>query len=429
MTALPHAPSWYAATAPVAQRYDVLDGDARVDVAIVGAGFTGLSAALELAARGLRVAVLESHYAGWGASGRNGGQIVTGYNKEMSTIARMVGREAARELWAMNEEAKGLIHERVARHRIDCELKPGYVFAAAKQSHVEDLKASLEEWHELGYTQAHLVGAKDVPKLVNTNRYYGAVIDSGSGQLHPLKYALGLARAARDAGAAIYEETEVTRLDTGSPNRLATARGTVTADHVILAGNAYLPGLSPAVSRQVRSRVMPVATYIIATEELAAERAAALIPSGFAIADVNFVLNYYRLSSDHRMLFGGRVSYSGYHRPGLAALLKKSMTDLFPSLADTGIDYCWGGNVAITINRLPHLGRLTPTVYFAQGFSGHGVALTGMAGRVMAEAVAGQAGRFDVFAAIRHRPFPGGRLFRMPLLVLAMAWYRLKDRL
>lgn len=417
--------SWYAATSLARPEHPPLDGDLSVDVCIVGAGYTGLSAALHLAGRGYDVAVLEAERVGWGASGRNGGQIVTGYNKSMGTIARMVGREDAARLWGMGEEAKRLVADLVERHRIDCGLKWGYLFAGLKPRHLADLREMQEEWRDgYGYDRARLVDREEMAGMVAARGYLGGLYDTGGGQLHPLNYALGLGRAAVGAGARIFERTRVLRIDTGAQPAAHTSTGTVRARHMVLAGNAYLGRVAPPLA----AKVMPVGTYMIATEPLGENRAKGLIPSDAAVADINFVLNYYRRSHDHRLLFGGGVSYSGLDRPGLETSLRRTMLRYFPQLDDVRIDYCWGGHVAITMDRLPHFGRLGPATYFAHGYSGHGVALTGLAGKLMAEAIAGTAERFDVFARLPHASFPGGPA-RTPMLVLAMLWYRLRDLL
>ena len=433
MTVPGHVDSWYAASADIPPLRPPLAGETRCDVAVVGGGFTGLSAALTLAERGYDVVLLEARRIGWGASGRNGGQIVTAYNRSMEEIAGLVGPEDARRLWDMGEESKDILRDRVARHGIDCDLKWGYLLAALKRRHLAELHETAAEWASYGYHFARMVTRSDVRSLVGAPRYVGGLLDSGSGQLHPLKYALGLAEAAKAAGVRIHEDSAVDRLDRNGAASdgavLHTDGGSVRADFIVLAGNAYLPALSPDIDTTLRPAIMPTATYMIATEPLDPERAERVLPSDLAVADVNFVLNYYRLSADRRMLFGGGVSYSTLERPGLANALARRMTHYLPDMEGARIDHVWGGNVAITLNRLPHFGRAAPNVFFAHGFSGHGVALTGLAGQLLAEAVAGAAERFDVFARIPHRPFPGGRLLRMPALVLAMMWYRLRDLL
>jgi gamma-glutamylputrescine oxidase len=421
-----HIRSWYADTANPHPRHAPLEGDLRCDVCVVGGGYTGLTAALELAEHGFDVVLLEARQIGWGASGRNGGQIITGYNKSMEAIESWVGREDARRLWEFGEEAKTLLAERVERHRIACDLTWGYAHAAVKPRHLRDVEAMEQEMrNRYGYDRIRRLDRAAMAELVGSEAYVGGLYDSGSGHLHPLNYALGLADACRAAGVRIFEDTAVTRINTGAEPSAQTATGTVRARFLVLGGNAYLGGVAPALAPMI----MPVATYIIATEPLGAERAAALLPTGIAVSDMNFVLNYFRRSPDHRLLFGGGVSYSGLDQPGLKAVLRAKMLKIFPQLRDARVEYCWGGNVAITMNRMPHLGRLSPTCYFAHGYSGHGVALTGMAGRTIAEAIRGTAERFDVFARIPHRPFPGGRRLRMPALVLAMLWFRMRDLL
>ncbi|MFY8092985.1 MAG: NAD(P)/FAD-dependent oxidoreductase [Niveispirillum sp.] len=420
---MPHAPSWYAATAHPAPARPPLVGDVSTDVCIVGGGYTGLVTAIELAGKGMSVTILEAESVGWGASGRNGGQLITGFNKGIADIEGWVGKADARHLWDMSEEAKTMLCDMVERHGIDCDLKWGYLLAALKPRHMTGLAEHHAELEGVGYDRMRMVGREEIRSMVATDAYLGGLFDAGSGHLHPLNYALGLAVAAEKLGVHIHEGSRVVRVDTGSAPKAFTATGTVSAKFLVLAGNAYLGDVCPPI----RAQVMPAGTYIIGTERMEAERAQALIPSDIAVADVNFVLNYYRRSKDNRFLFGGGVSYSGFDRPDLKQSLRRTMLKYFPQLADVGVDYCWGGYVAITMNRMPHLGRVSPTTYFAQGYSGHGLALTAIAGRVMAEAIAGQAGRFDLFARVPHRAFPGPPGLKMPALVLGMLWYRLQD--
>ena len=429
--AAPWPRSWYAASARPWTPRPPLTGEAETDVAVVGGGFTGLSSALELAERGYRVTLLEAARIGFGASGRNGGHIATGYNPSMAAIERLVGREDAGHLWQLYEGSKALIAQRVARHRIDCDLRWGYLLAAVKPRHQRALAGTLTEWRErYGYPYGRLLDRDETRAMVDSPRYVGGLFDEGGGQLHPLNYALGLAGAAEAAGARLHEGTAVVDVTPGDRPVCRTPQGRLRARvGVVLAGNAYLHPPSPAARRIMRARIMPVGTYMIATEPLGAARARALIPADVAVADLMFVLNYYRLSADRRLLFGGLVNYSGVERAGLMRRLRRTMLHYFPGLADLAVDHAWGGNVAITRNRLPHLGRLDRNILFAQGFSGNGVALTGMAGRVMAEALAAGAERFDVFARLPHGRFPGGRALRVPALVLAMAWLRLRDLL
>lgn len=420
------ARSWYADTANPQTRHPPLEGELHCDVCVVGGGYTGLMTALELAEHGYDVALLEAETVGWGASGRNGGQIITGYNKAMATIERWVGAADARRLWDLGEEAKTLLAERVRRHAIACDLTWGFLYAATKARHMADVAEIEQEMRErYGYRQARALDRAGARSVVRSDSYVGGLFDEGSGHLHPLNYAIGLAGAAAAAGVRLFENSRVTAIDTGPAPSATTADGRVRARFLVLAGNAYLGTLVPTLS----SHIMPVATYLIATEPLGADSAASLLPGNAAVSDMNFVLNYFRRSADHRLLFGGGVSYSGLDTPGLKALMRSKMLAVFPELRDAAVTHFWGGNVAITVNRMPQLGRLSPTTYVAHGYSGHGVALAGIAGRVMAEAIRGTAERFDVFTRLPHPAFPGGRRLRTPALVLAMLWFRLRDLL
>lgn len=420
-----HVESYYAATANDAPEYPELAGEVRADVCVVGGGYAGLSTALNLAERGFDVALVEARRVGWGGSGRNGGQICTGFASGMRKIAGWVGRDDARKLFALAEEGKAIIRERVARHKIDCDLTWGYFHAAAKARHLAGLAKRRDYLaREFGYHDTRLAeGPEEVARYVNSRAYVGGLYEGGAGHLHPLNYCLGLARAAEGAGVRIFEGSQVARLEYGARPRAHCAAGCVAADYLVLCGNAYLGDLEP----RIRGKVMPVGTYIGATEGLGQNRARALIPGNLAVSDCNFVLNYYRLAPEHRLLFGGRVSYSTLVPPNLARAMRAKMLAVFPDLADVRFAYTWGGFVAITVERTPHLGRLGANVYFAHGFSGQGVAMTGVAGKILAEAIAGQAERFDLMARLPHTTFPGGRLLRTPTLALAMLWYRMRD--
>lgn len=419
------APSWYEDSAGAWTRQSPLRGEQRADVVILGAGLTGLSAALELRARGLDVVLLEAHQAGWGASGRSGGQVIFGYGCEQSRLRRLLGAADARRLFDWSIEGVQLIGERCAAHGIDCDFHAGHAHAAILPRQVDELKhwqADLEEHCGYSGTELHIGAA--AREWVASARYRALLVDPRSGHLHPLAYTRGLARAALAAGVRLHEGSAVTAVEPGTEVLLRTAQGgQVRAPFAVLAGNAWLGRLLPALER----RIMPVGTYIAATQPLEPQRAQALIARRMAVADINFVLDYFRLSADHRLLFGGRVSYSGVDPPALGAKLRRRMLQVFPDLHDTGFSHIWGGLVDITMNRAPDFGRIGPNLYYAQGFSGHGIAATGLAGRVLAEAIAGQAGRLDVFGRIAHRTFPGGRWLRTPMLMLAMLAFRLRD--
>jgi gamma-glutamylputrescine oxidase len=425
MLAPAHIDSYYAATAPVTALRPALAGTVECDVCVVGGGIAGCSAALHLAERGFKVVLLEEHRIGWGASGRNGGQALPGVASQ-ARLERFIGRNEARAVWDTTVEGLALMRELIARYSIDCHWVDGHMQTAVKPRHESELREELEILRgQYGYNSVRLMARDEVASVIASKRYLSALYDVNSGHLHPLLYTLGLASAAEQLGARLFEGSRALALADGTHARVRTAQGEVRARHVVLCGNVYLGSTAPALS----SKIMAVATYIVATERLGAERARALIANNAAVSDSNWVLDYFRRSADHRLLFGGRVNYSGLSKFDAPSATRARMVRVFPQLADVKIEFSWGGDVDITMNRAPHFGRLAPNVYFLQGFSGHGIVLTGIAGKLVADAIAGTAERFDVFARIPHRNFPGGAALRRPALVLAMLYYRIKDML
>jgi gamma-glutamylputrescine oxidase len=423
--------SYYAASAAPGAAHPALEGAAACDVAVVGGGLAGVSAALDLAERGFGVVLLEAHEIGWGASGRNGGQAIHGLACEQSTIEAQLGLDDSRRIWALSLEALDLLRQRIQRHAIDCDWRDGYLGLATTPGKGAALARWADDMHARYGFDLRRIAPLDMGSWIASPRFHSGVFDPRSGHLHPLKYIRGLARAAVQAGVRIHEHSAVRGLVPGTPVTLRTARGELRAQRVLLAGNVYMEGLDSRLA----ARVMPVGTYIACTAVLGQARAEALIPSRAAVCDTNFVLDYFRLTADDRLLYGGRVSYSTRTPRQLARAMQARMVQTFPQLAGVRVDFAWGGFVDITMNRAPDFGRLPhPTgaaenIYYLQGFSGHGLALTGLAGRLVAEALAGDAQRFDVFARLRHRDFPGGRLLRTPALVLGMAAFRLRDML
>lgn len=401
-----------------------LEGRHRVDVCVIGGGVTGCSAALHLAARGYRVKLLEARTIGWGASGRSGGHVLPGLGVGMDVVSGALGLDAARRIWEMTREAVTLTEFLVAEHDIPCELTHGYVHAAVTRRHVRQYR----QWQErmaadYDYTGLRWLDRTALREHVDSDYYIGGVHEPAGAHLHPLNYTLGLARAAREAGADLHEQSPVTRIETGDPVRVQTATGQVEADFLVLGCNAYLEELQP----DLRAKIMPVSNYIIATEPLSDEQVAHTLPRNDAVADANFVLDYYRLSGDRRLVYGGQVSYDGREPRNLRARMEAKMARLFPVLRGVRIDYMWGGWVGITLNRFPHFGRVGRNVLFAHGYSGQGMAMAGLAGKLVTEAISGQTERFDLFARMRHRDFPGGRRLRTPLLVLATNFYKMRD--
>lgn len=417
-----YPPSYYAATATPPAPRPALQGARRADVCIIGAGYTGLSAALHLAERGYSVIVLEAHRVGFGASGRNGGQVSPGQRIEQDAIEGMVGQDDARKLWDIGLESRDLVRDLIARYDMDCPFNPGVIHADWHARDVPHAHAYAEKLaRDYEYHEIEPLDHAAIQQIVKSAAYQGGTLDRGAGHLHPLRFAFGLARAAQTAGAKICEGSLVVDIQQGATVKVQTQTGHVEADHVLLAANGYMGGLVP----QVAAKVMPINNFIIATEPLAPDT---VLSRDVAVADSKFVINYFRLSEDGRLLFGGGESY-GYRFPDIVKTVRKPMLEVFPQLKDTRIDYSWGGTLAITMTRLPCFMRLSPNVLSASGYSGHGVAMATMAGKIMAAAIAGQSEQFDTMARVRLPSFPGGRALRSPVLVMAMTWFALRDRL
>ena len=423
-------PSYYEHTRNIQTTYEGLAGDISADVVVIGGGLTGCSSALHLAQNGVDVALVESRHIGWGASGRSGGQIINGYACETDVLEKMLGQDLAQELWQHSVQAVEYTRELVDKHSIDCDLTMGYIHAGVKPRQAKNL----EEWAEdlsknYGYEVMTYLDKHELKAILNSDLYAGGVFDSGSGHLHPLNYCVGLGHAASMAGVKIYERTRVKnvaqKVSSGTNSKVVQCdSGSISCQQVIYACNAYIDGLAPEIS----SKTMPVGTYIVATEPLKEEVALSLISNRAAIADTNFVLDYFRLSADNRLLFGGRVSYSTLQPRGLTDSLRKRMLRVFPQLQGVKIEFSWGGYVSITQNRAPSVGQMKNGGWYAQGYSGHGMALTGYMGNLLASAILGERDQIEVFEKISHTKFPGGKLLRTPALVAAMGYYKLKDR-
>jgi gamma-glutamylputrescine oxidase len=421
--------SYYEASVQRAAALPALAGSHHADVVVIGGGFAGLCCALDLRKAGYSVVLLEADRVGSGASGRNGGQFIVGVASGQAPFEAQGGHAMSRRVWDMSLEAVALLKERVSEHRIACDLATGYLTVADSPRKVRALQADAEALErDYGFSTRWLQGA-DLQTQIQSAHYLGATWEPVSGHLHPLKYVLGLLAAAQAAGVQVFEHSVVTGLQRGATVTAQTANGTVRANFAVLAGNCALPEWGPQVAPELRSRIMPVGTYVVGTEPLGEALVASLLPGNSAVCDNNFAVDYFRRSADQRLLFGGGVSYSTATPRHLSATMHRRMCRVFPQLAKTRLEYVWGGFVDITMNRAPDFGRIGDNVYYLQGFSGHGVALTGLAGRLAAQAIAGQAERLDVFARMQHRSFPGGRWLRTPSLVLGMAYHQLKDLL
>lgn len=427
MPSTDHARSYYRATANALTERPALGADLTADVCVIGGGFTGVNTAIELAQRGLSVILLEARRIGWGASGRNGGQLIRGIGHDVSGFAKYVGGEGVRYLERAGIDSVALVGERIREHNIDCDLRWGFCELANTPAQFAAFKGEQAHLAALGYAhETRLVGPQDMPQVVGSAVYAGGLVDMGSGHLHPLNLVLGEAQLAESLGVRIFEHTEVLELIHGDRVQVRCAGGSVRADHLVLACNAHLEELEPRLS----GKVLPAGSYIIATEPLSEAMANQLIPQNLALCDQKVGLDYYRLSADRRLLFGGACHYSGRDPADIAAYMQPKMLKVFPQLAHTGIEFQWGGKIGITANRFPQVGRLKqyPNVFYAQGYSGHGLNVTHWCARLLAEGIhAGHSTGLDIFSQVPHMTFPGGKALRSPLLALGMLWYRLRE--
>ena len=420
-----HAASWYAASANDHTPRPALEGTLEADVCIIGAGFTGISAALELSERGYKVIVLEATRVGFGASGRNGGQIVNGYSRDLETIARRYGPEKAARLGEMSLEGGNIIRERVAKYDIACDLVAGGFFAAFTPKQVREMAEHKANWEKHGHTGLEMVSKAEVGTYVKSDRYVGGMIDTLGGHIHPLNLVQGEAQAAESLGARIFENSRVMSLKMGANPVVTTERGSVKANYVLVCGNAYLGKLLP----EIGDRMMPVSSQVMATEPLPKDLIESLLPANYCVEDANYVLDYYRRTADNRLLYGGGIGYGGQDPADLTSVIRPNMLKTFPELSRFRIEYAWSGNFALTLTRIPHMGKLSDNVYFSHGDSGHGVTTTHLLGKILGEAVAGHSGRYDVWSSLPNYPFPGGKTFRVPLTVLGAWWYGMRDKL
>jgi len=416
--------SYYASQVDFLPLMDAAKGTLKCDVCLIGAGFTGLSSAYHLAKRGFDVILLDAQRVGFGASGRNGGQLGTGQRVDQDELEAIVGKSHARELWDLSLQSIKLVRD--LAHEMNVPVADGIIHADHKKRYVKhsfDYAGKMQR--EYNHDSIRALDKSEISDLINSNAYYGGTIDTAAAHINPLAFAIGLAGKAKAAGVRIFEQSKVLGITEDSPAIVSTEHAKITADHVVIGCNGYLGDLN----KKVAARVMPINNYILATEPMTAAQQENLIKNNHAVADSKFVVNYFRFSDDHRLLFGGTESY-GYRFPAdIGAAVRKPMLEIFPQLKDIKIDYAWGGTLGITMNRLPHFERLTGNIISLSGYSGHGVALATLAGQIASEAIAGQAERFDMMANVPTLRFPGGPKLRSPLLVLAMIWYSLRDKI
>ena len=418
----PHTGSYYAAT--VNQQLDCqpLKGAQSADICVVGGGFTGISTALHLVERGYKVAVVEANKVGWGASGRNGGQMIGGISGE-ERLAKPLGEEGERILWDMRWAGHQIIRDRVSTYNIDCDLKSGYADVAIKPRHVRALEAEYEYLQKNNFPHEYsLLSKQETQDLLGTSAYMGALVNMGNGHLHPLNLCRGEAKAAMSLGATIYEQSPVLKIERGTKAKVVTEHGSVTADNVVIAGNAY-----HFIERKLRGRLFPVNSFIVASEPLSDDLVRQINPRDLAVCDPNYILTYFRLSADKRLLFGGRFTYFGSDPEVIKKNLTPRLLKIWPQLANTKFDFGWGGTIGVTANRVPQMGKLAPNIFYSQGYSGHGVNVTHLAGQIMAEAVGGTMERYDIFANIKPLTIPGQHIFRRQMVALGMLYYKLVD--
>lgn len=422
-----HAKTYYAASANPTPERPALEGDIECDICVVGAGFAGISTALHLAEKGMKVVVLEAAKVGFGASGRNGGQIINGYSRDYDTIKARYGEDTAKAVLNMSFEGGNIIRERIEKYDIKCDLKKGSFFAAFTDKQMKDLEHGKKIWEGAGHNDLHMFDKAKVSDVVDTNLYTGGMLDNWGGHIHPLNLVLGEAAALEAHGGHIYEQSRVTQIDKESFRPVVkTDKGSVTAHYVVVCGNAYL---GDEALPELTKRIMSVSSQIIATEPLGEELTKKMMPAGYCIEDCNYLLDYYRITADHRLLFGGGVVYTGHSPDDVEKRLWPHVLKTFPYLEGKKVDFAWSGNFALTLTRMPHIGRLNNKIYFIQGDSGHGVTTTHLLGRLVAEAIGHQTARFDVWAKMKNYPFPGGRMFRVPLTMLGAWYYGLREKL
>ena len=420
-----HTTSYYAASANTRSLRPAVEGDHMFDVCVVGAGYSGLSTALHLAERGHNVVIVEGARIGWGASGRNGGQVVNGLNASLQTIKRRYGTDTANFVAGLVMEGGEIIRERIKTYDIQCDYKPTNLFTACTDAHMRELEERLALWQGYGLNTQEMVYKDQIGAYVGSDIYAGGMIDHAGGHMHPLNLALGEADAFEKNGGTIFEMSRVVDANYEAARPVVkTEAGTITCKTVVLCGNAYLGKVVPKLA----SRVMPVSTQVMATEPLSVEMAKRLLPTDTCVEDIRYILDYYRLSADNRLLFGGGTVYGGADPRDIEAKLRKNMNKVFPELANTKIEYAWSGNFALSFSRGPQMGRLNNNTYFAHGYSGHGVTGSHTFGRILAEAISGDASRYDVFEKVPYIPFPGGRMFRVPYSIIGSWYYGFKDK-
>ena len=420
-----HVNSYYAATRNLTTDFPALEESVECDVCVIGAGYTGLSSALFLAEAGYSVTVLEAAQVGFGASGRNGGQLVNSYSRDVDVIEARYGEKTARVLGSMMFEGADIIRQRIGRYDIQCDYRPGGIFAALNKKQLKALAEQKSSWEAYGNQNLTMLDAADIKREVGCANYVGGLLDLQGGHIHPLNLALGEATAFIGLGGKIFEQSAAVEITYGEPITVRTARGVVRAKYLLIAGNAYL---AQNFDNRVTAKSMPCGSQIAVTEPLPEDVARSLIANNYCVEDCNYLLDYYRLTADNRLLYGGGVVYGAREPDDIEQLIKPKILKTFPQLKDVKIDYRWTGNFLLTMSRMPQFGRIEKNAYYMQGYSGHGVTCSHLAGKLISEMIRGDAERFDAFASLPHMPMIGGRTFQAPLTAMGAAYYALRDR-
>jgi gamma-glutamylputrescine oxidase len=420
-----HTDSYYADSAPITDEYPALEDNIECDICIIGGGFSGLSSAIHLAEKGFKVVVLESAQIGFGATGRNGGQIVNSYSRDVADIEKRYDPKTATALCNMIFEGGDIIRQLIEKYNINCDIKHGGLFTAFNQKQLDGLYEHAKNWERYGNNKLSMLNKNELIDAVGTNAYVGGLLDKSAGHMHPLKLALGEAKAVTQLGGKIFEQSAAVRIEKGTNPIAHTERGSVKAKYLVLAGNAYLGGLAPKIS----NKAVPCGTQIVTTEALNAEQLKTVLTSDYCVEDCNYLLDYYRLTADKRLLFGGGVVYGARDPNNIEQFLRPKIEKVFPQLAGINIDYKWTGNFLLTYSRMPQFGRFDDNIYYLQGYSGHGVTCTHLAGKLLAEVLTGHAERFDAFASLKHPAFPGGRHLQIPFSAIGAVYYNIRDKL
>ncbi|RCL42102.1 MAG: FAD-binding oxidoreductase [Gammaproteobacteria bacterium] len=419
-----HTNSYYANSIKEETNYPVLDEELTTDICIVGGGFSGVSAGLHLSELGYKVVIIEANKIGWGATGRNGGEIIGGFSGD-DIMQKKYDTKYTDMLWNMRWEGNDIIRKRVEKYHIDCDLKWGYLDVAIKKRHIQDLKFSYEDMQNHNYPhQISLLTGDETKNLIGTNEYIGGLLNMGNGHVHSLNLCIGEAKAAESLGTLIYEKSPVVRIEKNNKPKIYTSKGSVSANSLLLTGNAY-----HHFEKKMQNFIIPVNSFVIATEPLSNEIINKINPQDLAVCDPNYILEYFRLTGDKRLLFGTRLNYHGNDEDFIKTELRKKMLRIYPDLSNVKIDYGWTGKIAVTVNRIPQIGKLTSNIYYSQGYSGHGVNMTHLAGKLISEAISGTMERFDLFNSIRPVSIPGTYFLRRPLLSLGVMLYKIKDLL